>query len=54
VHHKDEDEMNNAPDNLYLFHCDLCHRHHHRTAAALQYRYDAAHPQPVIRRPGAP
>lgn len=51
VHHKDGDGLNNDPGNLYLFHCDLCHRHHHRSGAALQYIYDALHPHQPVRRP---
>ncbi len=44
VHHIDKNGMNNELSNLYLFHCQLCHRHHHAYATPLAYRYEAAHP----------
>lgn len=43
VHHIDEDGLNNALDNLHLFHCEKCHQHHHRTSAPLEYIYGDAH-----------
>lgn len=43
VHHIDEDGLNNNPDNLHLFHCDNCHKHHHRVKVPLLYEYPEAH-----------
>lgn len=43
VHHIDNDGLNNEKSNLFLFHCDLCHRYHHITGEPLNYRYVKMH-----------
>jgi hypothetical protein len=43
VHHKDGNGLNNKLSNLHLFHCDQCHRHHHRTKEAVAYIYVEVH-----------
>ncbi len=45
VHHIDEDGHNNNLPNLFLFHCDRCHQHHHRTKAPKYYSYGEVHSQ---------
>lgn len=44
VHHVDENKLNNAPSNLFLFHCTACHAHYHRADVPLLYKYLAVHP----------
>ena len=43
VHHIDQDKRNNHISNLYLFHCDNCHRFHHLTLETLEYKYEMVH-----------
>lgn len=43
VHHVDEDKTNNDINNLFLFHCNACHTHHHRSKEPLQYIYKSQH-----------
>jgi hypothetical protein len=48
VHHIDENKENNSIDNLFLFHCDSCHRHFHSLFsndknAELKYKYEDFH-----------
>lgn len=43
VHHIDGDGLNNAIENLHLFHCEACHQFHHKTGATLVYIYPDVH-----------
>lgn len=40
VHHIDGNGLNNAPENLHLFHCEACHQFFHKTGATLTYSYE--------------
>jgi len=43
VHHIDNNRKNNDITNLFLFHCQKCHKYHHDNRTALMYKYEQAH-----------